>query len=127
MRFVVVIFGSKFGLFAEKGFAILARNLIIVGMDFGESEKAVAVAAVIDEGRLEGRFDARDLGEIDVALELPALGGLEIKFLDAGSVDDGDAGLLRVAGVDQHTLGHSDTPWRAPGRRRRRRGRCAKK
>ena len=29
------------------------RDLIIVGMDFGERQEAVAVAAVIDEGRLQ--------------------------------------------------------------------------
>jgi hypothetical protein len=38
------------------------RNLIIVGMDFRERQEAVAVAAVVDEGRLQRRLDAGDLG-----------------------------------------------------------------
>jgi hypothetical protein len=43
------------------------RNLVIVRMDFAEGEKAVTVAAVLDEGSLQGRLYARDLGEIDIA------------------------------------------------------------
>ena len=38
------------------------RNLVIVGMDFVEGEEAVAIAAVIDERRLQRRLYARDLG-----------------------------------------------------------------
>ena len=40
-------------LFLQQRLAILARDLIIVGMDFAEGEEAVAVAAIIDEGGLE--------------------------------------------------------------------------
>jgi len=29
------------------------RNLIVVGMDFAEGKKAVAIAAVVDEGGLQ--------------------------------------------------------------------------
>jgi len=43
------------------------RNLIIVRMNFAEGQKAVAVAAILDKGRLQRRLYARDLGEIDVA------------------------------------------------------------
>ena len=49
--------------------AILDRDLVIVGMDFAERQKSVAIAAVVDERRLKGGFDPRDLGEIDVAFE----------------------------------------------------------
>src|SRR5258705_526740 len=52
------------------------RDLVIVGMDFAEGEEAVGVAAIFDEGRLQRRFYARDLGEIDVAAQLLALRGL---------------------------------------------------
>ncbi len=38
------------------------RDLVVVRMDFGEGEEAVSVAAVIDEGRLKRRLDARNLG-----------------------------------------------------------------
>jgi hypothetical protein len=82
------------------------RDLIIVGMDFAEGEEAVAVAAIFDEGRLQRRFYARDLGEVDIAAQLLALGGLEIKFLDAIAADHDDPGLFRVGGIDQHLVGH---------------------
>ena len=51
-----------FGLLTQQGLAVSLGDLIIVGMDFAEGEKAVAVAAIIDEGRLERRFDPGDLG-----------------------------------------------------------------
>ncbi len=76
------------------------RNLIIVGMDFAEGEKTVAVATVFDEGRLQRRLYPRDLGEIDVAAQLFALGGLEIKLFDAIAADHNDPGLFRVGGID---------------------------
>ena len=59
------------------------RNLVVVGMDFRERQKPVTVAAVIDEGRLQGRFNPRDLGEVDVTAKLLAVGAFEIEFFDA--------------------------------------------
>jgi hypothetical protein len=75
-------------------------NLIIIGMDFAEGQKTVAVATVFDEGRLQGGFYPRNLGEVDVAAELFALGSLEIKFFDAIAAHHNDPGLFRVGGVD---------------------------
>jgi hypothetical protein len=82
------------------------RDLVIVGMDFAEGEEAVAVAAIFDEGRLQRRLYARDLGEVDIAAQLLALGGLEIKFFDAIAADHNDPGLFRMGGIDQHLVGH---------------------
>ena len=111
--------GAIFGLFlrlavgALVGFderlAIGDRDLVIVGMDFAEGQEAVAVAAVFDEGRLQRRFDPCDLGQIDVAAQLFALRGLEIKFFDAIAADHDDPGLLRVGGIDKHLVGHFGT------------------
>jgi hypothetical protein len=49
-------------LFAEQGVAVRLRDLIVIRVDFAEGQEAVAVTAVIDERRLERRFDPRDLG-----------------------------------------------------------------
>src|SRR5712671_5038186 len=49
-------------------------DLVVVGMDFAEGEEAVAIAAVIHEGGLKRRLDARYLGEIDVTAKLLAVG-----------------------------------------------------
>jgi hypothetical protein len=102
--------GAVFGFFL--GFAMGAfvrldqrlpigdRNLIIIGVDFTEGQEAVTVAAILDEGRLQGRLHARDLGEVDVAAQLLALRGLEIKLFDAIAADHNDPGLFRVGGID---------------------------
>jgi hypothetical protein len=66
----------------------------------------VAVAAIFDEGGLQRRLYPRDLGEIDIAAQLLALGGLEIKLFDSIAADHDDPGLFRVGGVDQHFVGH---------------------
>jgi hypothetical protein len=85
------------------------RDLIIVRMDFAERQEPMAIAAILDECRLQRRLYARNLGEIYVAAELLALGGLEIKLFDAVAADHNDPGLFRVGGVDQHLVGHFGT------------------
>ena len=54
----------------EQRLAVGIGDLVIVGMDFREGKEAVPVAAVVDEGGLQRRLDARDLGEIDIAAKL---------------------------------------------------------
>ena len=61
------------------------RDLIVVRVDFRERQEAVAVAAVVDEGRLQGRLNARDFGEVDITAKLFAVGTLEIEFFDAAA------------------------------------------
>ena len=92
--------------FLDQRLSVGDRNLVIVGMDFGERQEAVAVAAVIDECRLQRRLNARDLGEIDVAAKLFAVSGLEVEFFDAVAAQHHDPGLLRMGRVDQHFVGH---------------------
>src|SRR6266851_1499929 len=67
-----LLLGLAMGAFVcfDQRLAIGDRDLIIVRMDFAEGEKAVAVATVLDEGRLQRRLYPRDLGEIDVAAQL---------------------------------------------------------
>lgn len=90
----------------DQGLTIGNRDLIVIGMNFAEGQKAMAIAAVFDEGGLQRRLDARDFGEIDVAAQLLALGRLEIKFLDAIAADHNHPGLFRMGGIDQHFVGH---------------------
>jgi hypothetical protein len=85
------------------------RNLVIVGVDFAEGQKAVPIAAVFDERGLQRGLYARDLGEIDIAAQLLALGGFEIKFFDAIAAHHDNPGLFRVGGIDQHFVGHFGT------------------
>ena len=69
-------------LVGEASLAVGDRYLVVVGMDFREGEEAMAVAAILHEGRLQRRLDARHLGKIDISLELFVLSRFEIKFLD---------------------------------------------
>ena len=110
--------------------AVSDGDLVVVRVDFRERQEAVAVAAVIDEGRLKRRLDPRYLGEIDVAGELPLVLRFKVELLDLVAVHHHDAGLFRVGGVDEHFLSHvilMHDPARAgppgPGGRARR-GRC---
>src|SRR5204862_489486 len=90
----------------DQGLAIGNRDLVIVGMNFAERQKAMAIAAVFDKGGLQRRLYARDLGEVDIAAQLFALGGLKIKFFDAIAADYDHPGLFRMGGIDQHLVGH---------------------
>ena len=105
--FLGLAMGALVGL--DQRLTVGNRDLIVVRVDFAEGQEAVAIAAIFDKGGLQGRLYARDLGEIDIAAQLFALGGLEIKFFDAIAADHNDPGLLRVGGVDQHLVGHFGT------------------
>ena len=50
-----LLFGLAVGPFLrlDQGLAIGNRDLIVVGMDFAKSQKAMAVAAIFDEGGLQ--------------------------------------------------------------------------
>jgi hypothetical protein len=112
--------GGMLGFLAQQGFAILARDLVIIRVDFAEGQEAVAVAAIVDEGRLERRLHPGHLGEVDVALELLVLGGFEVELLDPVTFDYRNPSLFRVARVDQHAHCHRDVSTRAASAVRRR-------
>ena len=82
------------------------RDLVVVGMNFAEGQKPVTVSAVVDEGRLQRRLDARHLGQIDVAAELLTVGRLEVEFLDTIAAQNDHPGLLRMGRIDEHFVGH---------------------
>ena len=98
--------GGMSGFFGEQRFAVFARDLVIIGVNFREGQEAVAVATIIHERRLQRRFNPGYLGEIDIALELLVLSALEIKFLDPVPRYDRDPGFFPVARIDQHTHCH---------------------
>ena len=104
-RLLLGLAGER-GLLGEQRLAVGLRDLVVVGMDFREGEEPVPVAAVVDEGRLQRRLDPGDLGEIDVAGELPLVQRLKVEVLDLVPIHHHDAGLFRVGGVDQHFLCH---------------------
>lgn len=100
------LFLGMLALFAQQRLAVFAGNLVIIGVNFAERQKAVAVAAIVDERRLKRGFYTGNLGEVDIAFELLVLGRFEIKLLDPVTFDDRDPGLFPVARIDQHTHCH---------------------
>ena len=120
-----IVFGAAAGLrflLGDQGGAVGCRDLVIVGMDFGESQETLAVASIFDKGGLQRRLNARHFRKIDVALERPTRRGLEIEFFDLVTVENDDPGFFRVIGVDEHALGHGNLQCaRECGRRRVRR------
>ncbi len=81
-RLVVLVLVGLF-LGAHQRFAVGDGDLVVVGVDFAEGEEAVAIAAIFDEGRLQGRLYARDLGEVDVAAQLAAALAIQSRILRA--------------------------------------------
>jgi len=103
--FFISAFGSR-RLMPEDRFAIGNGDLVIVRMDFAESEEAMAIAAIFHKSRLQRRFDARYFGEIDIASELFSGFSLEVKLINAIAADDHDPSFLGVRCVDQHFSSH---------------------
>ena len=94
--------GFRLGFLLLQEFAIRDRDLVVIRMDLVEGEKAVAIAAVLDESRLEGGLHSCDLGEIDVAAEQFARRRLEIELFYPAIPQYHHPGLLRVGGIDKH-------------------------
>jgi hypothetical protein len=93
--------------------SVADRNAIVIGVNLAEGEEAVAVAAEIDEGRLERGLYPRDFREIDVSFDLLLGGSLEIEFIETVAVENDDPGFLRMRRIDKHAFCHGG---RTPGR-----------
>ena len=92
----LVVVAMLLGLILQQRAAIRDRDLIIVRVDFGEGEESVTVAAVIDERRLERRFDAGDFREINIAAKRLLTYGFEVEFIDSIAFEHDHPGLFRV-------------------------------
>ena len=74
----------------------------VLARDFLERQEAVAVFAVIDKAGFQRGLDARDHGLVDVALALLAPFDLDLVVEQFLSIDDRQAALFGLRGVDQH-------------------------
>src|SRR5215475_2778105 len=70
-------------LLVDQRLSIGDGNLVVVRMDFAECQETMAVAAVVDERRLQRRLDPRYLSKVDVASQLTAACRFKIEFLNA--------------------------------------------
>jgi hypothetical protein len=115
MIIIVIMLGVFLFLLAQQRLPISQRDLIIVRVDFGEGQEAMAIAAIFHEGRLERWLNARHLGQIDVAFQRTARGAFEIEFFDTVTAHHDNPGFLRVCGVDEHFAAHGEIPLREAG------------
>ena len=99
-------FFGCFSLFGEQLITILFRDLVVVWVDFAESQKTVAIAAKVDKCRLQRWFNSGYLGEVDIAFDLLVFGRFEIKFFDPVAFEHRHPSLLVVARVDEHARCH---------------------
>jgi len=60
--FIIVLFSLLTGFVFQQSLTIGNWNLIIIGMDFRKSQKAMAIAAIFNKRRLQRRFNPRDFG-----------------------------------------------------------------
>ena len=90
--------------FLQAGLVRVDAGDEVVAGDFLERKEAVAFAAVLHEGRLEGRFQPHDAALVDVGLLLFLRGLLDVDVVQVLAIDDRHAQLFGLRGIDQHTL-----------------------
>ena len=97
----------------QQRLAVGDGDLVVVRVNLVERQESVAIAAEVDERRLQRRLDAGHLGEIDVALELLLGRGLDVVFVELVATGHDDANLFGMRAVNQHALGHIYSPTRS--------------
>jgi hypothetical protein len=70
-------------------------------MDFAEGKETLTVATILDECRLQGRFDACYPRQIDIAFELLSVFGFVIEILNAGSTEQNNPRFFALTSVDK--------------------------
>src|SRR5262249_44813452 len=88
----------------DRGAADVDAGLEVGAGDLLEGEEAVALGAVIHEGRLETGLDAGDDALVDVALALLLAGDFDVEVDELLAVDDGDAQLFGLRRIKQHAF-----------------------
>ncbi len=105
----LILFGLGLGIgafFGQQGLAIRNRDLVIIRVDFGKGQEAMAISAIVHKCRLERRLYAGDFCQVNIASQLAFVFGFKIKLFDFVSVDHHNAGFFRVGGIDKHLLCH---------------------
>jgi hypothetical protein len=92
----------------------ILQVLVILWINIGYVEEAIATDAEIDEGSLDTRLDVHDLATVDVADETFLGGAFDVKFFEGTIFQNGYADFFIGNGIDQHLL--ADTLSGARGR-----------
>ena len=92
--------------FGQKRFAVGDRQLIVIGVDFGKRQEPVAIATIVDKGRLQGWFNPCHTGQIDVGFYRAAVCRFVVDLFDATINHNHDPGFITAGRVDKHFLAH---------------------
>ena len=96
----IAIAGAEVALVAQV-FAIVLR------LNVGDVQEAVAADGEVDEGGLDGRLQIDDLSLVDVPGVALVAGPLEVQLFEHAILNDGDAAFLRLEDVNQHFFLHA--------------------
>ena len=88
------------GFFRQQSLAVLLGDLVIIRMDFAEGKEAMAIAAKIDERRLQRRFNPGYFGKIDITLDLLVFSRFKVEFLNPVALEHRHPGFFLVARID---------------------------
>ena len=88
------------GLFNQR-FAVFDRDTIIIRVDFAKGQKALAVAAIFNKGRLQGWLNAGYARQIYISFELLKAGILVIELFDFVAIQQYNPCFLGLMCIDQ--------------------------
>ena len=102
--------------FLDRGLVRIHPVDEIVAGDFLERQKAVFVAAVLDEGGFQRRFEPGDAALVDVGFFLLFGGLFDVDVVQRLAIDDRYAQLFLLSCVDKHPLHGGVIPLRSTAR-----------
>jgi hypothetical protein len=81
--------------------------MVILRLDVGHMQEAVASHGKVDKRRLDRRLKIDDLSLVNVACITLETRSFDVKLLENAVFDDGDPALLRLEHVDEHLFLHA--------------------
>ena len=81
--------------------------VVVLGLDVGDVEEAVAADREVDERGLDRRLEVDDLALVDVPGVALVAGPFDVQLLEDAVFDDGDPAFLGLEHVDQHFFLHA--------------------
>ena len=78
--------------------------LVVLGIDIGNVQEAIAAYAEIDEGCLDARLNIDNFTTVNVADEALLLLSFDVEFFEHAIFEDSNAHLFVRHGIDQHFL-----------------------
>ena len=96
---VILVLACSFRLGIDQGLPIGDRDLVVIRMNFAESEKAMAITAILNECSLKGRFYTRHPRQIDIAFDLFLMFRFKVKFFNSIAANHDNPCFLLVGGV----------------------------